>query len=179
VRKAELKPGEAIEVQFDDPGTGRTVRIATPDGADRPLELTHSADATFVRFTETDQPGQYHVRMREPGRPQYTLHFVVRRPAEESDPRPLEEDRWQWLRRTLGVQRIDTADAPLAAAAMVSAERRELWAWLLAGVFLLAIAELALARRWSREPSGAGGEDDFVGGVAQHPVPAAAVADRW
>ena len=36
----------------------------------------------------------------------------------------------------------------LAAAAIVSAERRELWAWMLGGVFVLALTELALARRW-------------------------------
>jgi hypothetical protein len=178
LRKSELKPGEPIEVQFDDPGTaGRRVRIVTPDGSDRPLELLHAADATYVRFTDTDQPGHYQVRVRDDGRPQYTVHFVVRRPPEESDPRPLGDQRWQWLRRSLGVQRIDTADAPLAASAVIAAERRELWAWLLGGVFLLAVAELALARRWSREPAAADGEDDFVGGVARHRVPVAALAD--
>jgi hypothetical protein len=179
VRKSELKPGEPIEVQFDDPGTaGRKVWIATPDSGERPFDPAHAADSSYVRFTETDQPGKYHVRVADPGRPPYSLYFVVRRPPEESDPRPLGPERWQWLQRTLGVQRIDTAEAPLSASAVASAERRELWAWLLGGVFLLAIAELALARRWSREPADADGEDEFVGGVARHrPAPAVAMVE--
>jgi len=86
------------------------VWIATPDSGERPFEPAHAADSSYVRFPETDQPGRYRVRVADPPRPPYSLSFVVRRPPEESDPRPLGPERWQWLQRTLGVQRIDVHD---------------------------------------------------------------------
>ena len=61
-----MKPGDAIDVQLEGPGIGRQVHIVMPDGGDRTLEQTPSADAASVRFTDTEQPGQYRLRVIEP-----------------------------------------------------------------------------------------------------------------
>ena len=158
-RKTNLLPGEPIEVSFDDPAPGRKVRVTPPDGQDRPADLLRPGELTVARYTDTEQPGQYQVRVTDPGKKPYTLHYVVRPPRDESDLTPMTDDRWKWMERVMGAERIDPAERPLSASAAAASGTVELWVWLLGGVLFLAVLEMLLARRWSRDPAAGDGSE--------------------
>lgn len=156
-RRVNLAPGDPIEVQFDEPVAGRTVKVVTPDGAERSAEILRPGDLAVARFTETEQPGLYSVKVVEPGRKVNTIHFAVRPDRSESDMTSLGEDGWHRVEHALDAERLDPMQRALSTSAAAVPKSRELWAWLLGAVFLLALLEMTLARRWSADE---GGDDD-------------------
>jgi hypothetical protein len=63
----------------------------------------------------------------------------------------LTSERWQWVEQSLGFRRLDPAERPIAAAVAETRGSRELWPVLLGAVLVLAVLEMAVARRWSRD----------------------------
>ena len=120
VRKSELKPGEPIDVQLDDPGTGRgRCRCVTPDSGERPFEP--APRPTRRRPVHRDRAARPVPRPRHrtrAGRP-YSLSSWSDGPPDESDPRPLDDGAVAVAPTEARRQRIDTAEAPLAASAVV------------------------------------------------------------
>jgi hypothetical protein len=159
-RRTVLGPGEAIELPIDPSTPAGRVKVSTPDGQERQVEILRRGPLAYVRFTDTQQPGLYEVKVDAAVRP---LHFVVHGPQDESDLTVLSVEKREWLRRSLDVETVDTASRPIGASTVGSTGSRELWAWVLGAVLLLAVAEMALARRWARtESSDADGGFDPV-----------------
>jgi len=143
-----LAAGEPIVAQFDA-GEQATAVVIAPDGARQELPLQAAGDAVEARYTATAQPGIYTVAL---GR--QIQHFVVLAPRQESDLTPLSPDQWKTLSDQLGFKVVEITRASIAAAVGDARSTHEMWAFLLAGVLALGLAELALGRAWS---SGVGG----------------------
>jgi hypothetical protein len=78
------------------------------------------------------------------------MNYVVASPRDESDPKPLSADRWEYLRRSLGFRRVEPQRDAIAAAIASERTGRELHLPLIGFVVLLAIGEMGLARLWSK-----------------------------
>jgi len=150
--KLNLRPGDPIEVPIDESSGPRpvTVNVIIPDGDPRPAEIARSGEQAVARYTETDLPGVYVVRVADPVKP-YSLAFVVRPSTADSDPSPLTQQDWESLTRGLGFEKLDPAERPLEASEAAGSGRRELWRWGLAGVLGLALLEMAVGRSIARK----------------------------
>ena len=144
-------------IAFDDyrfayrAGSAALALILFDGGLNTPVETLRRGPLALARFTETQQPGLYEVKVDRSARP---LHFVVRGAQDESDLTVLPAEKWDWLHESLGAETVDTATRPIGASTVGSTGTRELWGWVLAAVLVLAVAEMALARRWARVESG-------------------------
>jgi hypothetical protein len=151
VTDRNLLPGEPLQASFDGPAVNRTVALQRPgDGPPVPLELLRYGSRAEVRYGETREAGEYRLVVTDEGQPPRTLHFVVATPRDESDLAQLDEAGWKALEQSLGLERVETTDQPIAAAMSRSRDGRELWSVLLCGVLVLAVLELAMARAYSR-----------------------------
>jgi hypothetical protein len=63
----------------------------------------------------------------------------------------MDDERWQRLTQSFGFERIDPERTPVVAAVARDRGGRELWMAALVGVFVLAAAEMLLARLWSAD----------------------------
>lgn len=151
-----LAPGEPIRATFDGPTVNRTATLHRP-GTDEPLalEVLRYGVQSEVRYGDTRQPGEYRLEVTDEGQSPRTLHFVVATPRDESDLTQLDEAGWKSIERSLGAERFETTDQPIAAAMAGSRDGRELWSVLVCVVLVLGVLELAMARAYSR----AAGED--------------------
>jgi len=147
-----LTPGSPIVAQFG-PGTElRKATVRVPNSSEaRPLPVTRGE----VRYSRTELPGLYTLTL-EGTLPDWlkrrgVVHFVVRTPSAESDITPLTGAQWGELSGGLGFELIDPARVGVAGAIASARGGHELWLGLVAGVIVLGILELAVARRWSGE----------------------------
>ena len=151
VPSGNLAPGKAILIRFDDPNPSRVITLDRPDGRRVKLEAIRRDKHAEVRYADTELPGTYKVTVQEAGQLPETLPFVVRPPREESDLTQLTPEGWQTMERSIGFTRLDPSRKPLAETLSANREGRELWGVLLAAVFVLSAAELALSRVGSIE----------------------------
>jgi hypothetical protein len=79
------------------------------------------------------------------------LHYVVRTPQTESDLTPLTGQKWRDLQQAAGFELIDPRETSVASAVAAERSGKELWGSLLAVVLAMGIAEMFIARAWSRE----------------------------
>jgi uncharacterized membrane protein len=140
--KHNLEVGEEIVATLAQPPVGRAM-MTLPDGASAPCDVVTLNDQTQARFTQTQQPGVYRMRVGP-----LVIPFVVRAKSDESDLSPLVENRWQWLEHSLGLQRVDRAEN--AVAALAATDGRSLWLPLVLAVIAVLIVEMGLMRWWSR-----------------------------
>ncbi len=144
-RELNLRPGQPIELQLDNAAGVRGVSVFTPDRVERPAELSHAGSDAFVRFTETDRPGQYIVHILDVKKP-IAMTYIVRRAPEESNLSPLSQARSDWLSREMGVESFDPAERPIATLGPEATAGMELWAPLLGAVLTLTLIELLVVR---------------------------------
>jgi hypothetical protein len=146
-RKLNLVPGEPIEVPLDDVAETRIVRIKPPGaGEDRPAELVRSGTDLLVRYTDTESPGVYAIRLSEPGRKAQVIQVAVTPARDESNLAPLPAADWKRLERIANVQKLDPSLQPISMAAALPAPL-EIWPYALGAVFLLGILEMKLSPR--------------------------------
>ncbi|HEX8914498.1 MAG TPA: BatA domain-containing protein [Humisphaera sp.] len=149
-RDLNVAPGEPIELPLPETGgDGRVVRVKPPDADERSAEVVRVGGRVLARYADTESPGIYQVRVTEPGRRQQTVQVAVNAPRDESNLTSLSPEQWARLERDVDVQTLDPAVTPITAAAATPAPF-EVWPYALAGVFLLGLAEMKLARSWSR-----------------------------
>ena len=149
-----LAPGQIIQTKLGPSPVNRTVTIQRPgDAKPVPLELIRYGDQADVRFGDTRVPGEYRMTINEEGKPPRVVHYVVTPTRDESDLTQLDDPGWDRLENLLGIRRLDTSEDPIAAVMSATRDGREIWAILLCGVLVLGVAELAMARSFSRVPS--------------------------
>lgn len=116
----------------------QTISIEKPDGT----QATLAADAKT--FTDTDQPGIYHLRLGDDDYP-----FAVNIPAAESNTAPMALDRLEQLgvRLDSGLTRAQRAEQLRQQRDTELETRQQLWRWLIVAALLLLILETWLAGR--------------------------------
>jgi hypothetical protein len=141
-----LLQGQPIRVALDEETPPPSVTIVRPDGRSERLDVLRVAQQPEARYADTEQPGEYQVVVRRPGRSPAVHYFAVKPPREESDLTQLTEEGWKKLEGLLGLRRIDPAGRPLRETIASGREGRELWAYLLMAVFALIVLELFVSR---------------------------------
>jgi hypothetical protein len=151
-----LKPGQPLRYRLDRPRALEQYKLQTPLGAAEPLgtdptdknalfatveRLPHGA---LLRIEGTHATGVYRLLTPEGN----TIPYVVRpQSAAESDLTPCsDEDRAKVAERVAGMRYVND-HAQLSAEWVRTAQRQELWWWLLLGVIALLCSEVWLTRR--------------------------------
>jgi len=127
----------------------RKVKVWKDDEA--PKVLMVSAGRNGVMYEETHRAGVYRVEANVKGVGKRVVHYVVQTPREESDLAVLGGADWERLKRGLGFEVVDVSGGAVTGRLSNEREGQELWLYLLAGVMVLGVGEMWLARRWSRE----------------------------
>lgn len=141
-----LKPGAPIKLTFDAPAADPTVTLTRPGGRKLKLPVIQLEQQAQVQYADTEQPGEYRVKVEQPGKPPRMHYFIVPPPRGESDLTQLTGDRWDWLGLALDFRRIDPANGAVRDALRAGREGRELWGWALSAVLVLGLLELLIAR---------------------------------
>ncbi|HEX4792970.1 MAG TPA: BatA domain-containing protein [Humisphaera sp.] len=149
VGSANLLPGQPIRLPVMTGLAASEIRLIRPDGRPEKLDIVRITAQPEVRYGDTQQPGEYQVRIRQGNGDPQIHYFIVRPPREESDLTQLTDDRWKHLEQAFGFQLLDPSVRPLRDSMAAGREGREVWAYLLAGVLGLIILELLIARHWS------------------------------
>jgi len=79
------------------------------------------------------------------------VHFVVQSPRGESDLTPLSTEQWGKLEQNLGFKRVDMDRQNLGPVLVAERRGRELWLELVVMALVLGVAEMALARMWTKD----------------------------
>ena len=141
--------GEPIRATFDESiDDGASMEL--PSDERRPVSIVRFADVSELRFSDTREPGIYRLHLKD-HTGERTLAFAVHASTDESDLTQLTAARWADLESALHMKRIDPNEQAVATTVASVREGYELWPWAIAAVLLLAIAELGLARYWSRD----------------------------
>lgn len=144
-----LLPGQPIRLPIDETGPPPAVTLTHPDGHSEALEVLRLPPQAEVRYANTEQPGEYQIRITRPGSAPISRVFIVRPPRDESDLTQLTDERWKQLQTMLHFQLLDPTVRPIRDSLAIGRGGRELWAYLLAAVFALMIAEMLVTRMWS------------------------------
>jgi hypothetical protein len=144
-----LSPHQPIEAHFAD-AIGDRATIALPDGSREPVDLIQSDQRKLVRFTDTNQPGEYDV-IAQTLKGNKTESFIVQSTRDESDLTPLTPERWMELQHWLGFTRLDPQSANLATQAANRRGSHEIWLALIALVLATMVLESACSRSLSSE----------------------------
>ena len=133
------------------PPAGQSLLVQTPAGdANARATVVTGRDGPAVRFSATDAPGLYRVRLPGSGGSATAptgpaVPFVVLRDADESQIAPMEAEDYDALAERLPLRRVDSADE-LTALVTGSVPGREIWRILvLLGIATL-LGEIALSR---------------------------------
>jgi hypothetical protein len=146
VPNGNLKPGGLIKIALEAPDVKQSVTLIRPGGRSLKLPIIQLDQQAQVQYGDTEQPGEYRLKIEAPGKPSVTHYFIVPPPRDESDLTQLTSDRWMWLEGALGFRRIDPAEGAVRETLSAGREGRELWGWALAAVLGLALLELFIAR---------------------------------
>ncbi len=146
VIRGNLAPGDLIKMTLDDVVPSENFTLIRPDGRTVKLDAVHLEKQAELRYADTEQPGIYRVQAQESAKPAETTFFIVHPPREESILTQLDEEKWQWLERSLGFTRIDPTERPVLETLGAHREGRELWGLLMLAVFTLAVMEMLVAR---------------------------------
>ena len=125
-------------------GEARAI-LTDPDGTAHPVAIARRGARGVAEWTDTAKPGLYVLRPPDGSE----LHFVVRAPGPESDLARLEPAELVTLAASL---KAVVVRSPEEYVRLDERRRfgRELWRPLLAGVLLLMLGEIALARWFAR-----------------------------
>lgn len=146
--RRNLQPGETFELAIDGPVERNTAAVIHR-GVTRQAPLPASGDRLVLRFTDTQQPGEYQVRIRRPGGGVDTDCFVVRPPLDESDLQPVSASRIAELSTRMPFEVLPSDKDKLMAVVERRRAGRELFLAGILAVVLLAIVEMGLSRWWS------------------------------
>ncbi|HSV16616.1 MAG TPA: BatA domain-containing protein [Tepidisphaeraceae bacterium] len=146
-----LAPSQPIIASIAEPVEEHSANLRLPNGETEQLPVLRLEDRTEIRFNRTDEPGVYRLRYRSEGK-ERLLHYVIVSPRAESDLTPMNDAQWAAVTDAVGLQHIDAGETPVVSTVARDRAGRELWMPVMAGVIVLAAAEMLLARRWSSEP---------------------------
>lgn len=140
-----VSPGVAFQAQVAGDLATREVSVFTPgsNGKLRPAGKVELANqSAIIRYRDTAKTGQY--RFVVAGADQPVAAFAVQMDAKESDLRIIPADKLAALKGG-GAPATAAGESPAAAPKI----RREFWVFFLTCAFLVALAEMVLAHRFS------------------------------
>ena len=135
----------ALDESVSDPAT-----VVRPDGT--PHQVTGSQYGGTTEFLDNDthQVGIYNIEVKAPsGMHKFT--FAIRAPLDESDLTPLTDKQWEQFEKEDNIRRIDPTDRPVSTTVAADREGYDLAPWALLAALALGLAEVALARSFSRD----------------------------
>lgn len=149
----ELEPREGASPPTDGP---REAAVTTPSGRQETASLSYDDGALRIRFTKTEEPGAYRVKLPEALAGKYpamksnpqaadVVPFVVLDDPGESQLQRLEDKDLSKAREHVKLRQANSFDE-LAAAVGGGIPGEELWRWLAIGALLALVAEIALTR---------------------------------
>lgn len=144
-----LKPGDPIVASIEELRDPQAF-IQLPDRTIERVNMIRSGRRGEARYDDTRRPGRYTLRVRGLG----DLHYVVARPAGESDLTPLSEQGWEGLEKSLGAKRLNADDPGTIAASATPTglqPRHDLSLAFLSLAVIVGCLELGLSRVWSTE----------------------------
>jgi hypothetical protein len=146
VTDGNLSAGSSIRLTFDDAAPDRKVTLMRPDGKMVKLDVVRLEKQAQVRYSDTDEPGQYRLEINEPGKAAQTVYYIVHSPIDESNLTQLTPEKWSALEKLLGLARVDPSQRPIAESMADNRQGTELWAWALSAVLALVALEMLIAR---------------------------------
>ena len=144
-----LSAGEPIRVTVDE-AVQEPAILVRPDGSQKQISGSQYGGTTEFRYDETHEAGIYHLTVKAPSG-EHRYAFAMRAPLKESDLTPLTEKQWERLEKEVGLRRIDPTERPVSTTVAADREGYDLEPWALLGALALGLAEVALARAWSRD----------------------------
>ncbi|MEM8946126.1 MAG: BatA domain-containing protein [Planctomycetota bacterium] len=150
-----LQPGAAIASPLPAGADLTTAKLLLPGGKEIELSTSGGDESGLVRYSQTQLPGLYTLRLESNGNFRQ-LPFYVMRDGQESKLRPLASDQQTKLRELAGLQ-FD--DAPVEITSAVTnidprPKAEPIWGVLLAGLVALLIGEQMLSNWLTRQRSG-------------------------
>ena len=146
-----IEPGETMIVATDAP-VG-SVEVLTPRGVKTTASGEASGKRSVYRFADTRVPGTYLMEISRSDAEVDVVPFHVERNPAESDLGGLSEDDVNVLTASAGL-RFDGDPLAMPRRRTTSASPKEpVWAWLLAAILALMLAESLLAGRMTRRRS--------------------------
>jgi hypothetical protein len=144
-----LSTGEPIHVAVDE-AVSEPATVLRPDGASRAVPGSQYGGTTEFQYADTHEPGIYHVSVKGASA-DHNFAFAIRAPLKESDLTQLTDADWARLGRDVNVRRIDPTDRLVSTTVAADREGYDLEPWVLLAALALGLAEVALARAFSRD----------------------------
>ena len=144
-----LAAGEPIRFTLDE-SVQEPAYVERPDGYKHPVTGSQYGGTTEFLDNDTHQVGIYHIEVKAPsGMHKFT--FAIRAPLDESDLTPLTDKQWEQFEKEDNIRRIDPTDRPVSTTVAADREGYDLAPWALLAALALGLAEVALARSFSRD----------------------------
>jgi len=144
-----LAAGEPIRVSMDE-SVQEPAKLDRPDATQVQVQGSQYGGTTEFQYTDTHEVGIYHLTVRAPSGVHNFL-FATRAPLTESTLTPLTEADWARLEKDINLRRIDPTDRQISTTVAADREGYDLEPWALLAALALGLAEVALARAWSRD----------------------------
>jgi hypothetical protein len=157
VRERNVPAGQELVARFEPAVDAPGATVTRPDGSRDTCEIVPGDGRSEARYGPTLLAGAYTIRAGDAP----PVWFAVAPPPTESDLTPLDEAGWDRLREQLGFVRMETSAGGRTLAARLVGGRDHTgvapadryWLAALAGVLMLFVIELALARAWAATPT--------------------------
>lgn len=160
-----VRPHEPAPIHLSRPWQGARVEATTPSGQIRPVELHPADDRLVGALMQTDARGYYSFQAQPPsslsGEPTVQLGFAVNLDIDQAG---FESVSKQQVEKTFADTPLafisGTADDPVLSAQL--SQRREIWRWLIWGMFAVMAVEFTLSTLKSGEPAERGSSGSTV-----------------
>ncbi len=147
------EPGDTLAASFMAERFQEGALMTRPSGAAVAVSARLRGSRHDYRHSTTLEPGTYRLTLKDASGEAHDFPFHVRRDANESDLSARTDPQTEMLTAAAGMQFVadPLADAP---GTVAEARSKPAWAWLLAGLAVLMLGELALAGVMSRRRQG-------------------------
>lgn len=157
-----LTHGEAAQVRLPDASPETRAELLSGAGDPQPMTISGEGVQRIARSGSALAPGLHMVRIESPNAAAREVPFHVARPVEESRLEPLSSAERETIAAASGISFVDR---PLQTRSIHDGPREPVsaWTWVLLGLLVLLVAELALGYRIN------GRRQDTSGGIEFSP----------
>ena len=144
-----LAAGDPIRVTVDEVVQDPAF-IERPDNSRRPIAGSQYGGTTEFLYADTHEVGVYRLTVKGSGGDR-KFAFATRAPLTESNLTPLTDADWARIEKDANIRRIDPTDRPVSSTVAADREGYDLEPWALLAALAVGLAEVALARVFSRD----------------------------